>query len=112
MSLPYLTTPEDTGIPNTPNDLCAELGRELVRLCLNNEQPKDMCHDCAFRLGSDPNRSYTAHDALASLINDVEFICHHGEDRPCAGFQRAHELKCLSISDRSNKGQASLTEMA
>lgn len=95
MSLPYLTTPAETGIPNEPNDLCAQLGRELVRLFLNNEQPKDMCGDCAFRLGSDPNRSYTAHDALASLMNGVEFVCHHGEDRPCAGYQRALQLTNL-----------------
>lgn len=90
--LPYLTTDKGGGPPNEPNDLCAELGRELVRLCLNNEQPKEMCGDCAFRLGSDPNRSYTAHDALASLVNGVEFVCHHGEDRACAGYQRALQL--------------------
>lgn len=93
MTLPYLTTPEDTGIPNEPNDLCAELGREVVRLYLNNEQPEGMCGDCAFRLGSAPNRSVTAHDALASLINGDEFICHHGDDRPCAGFQRAKRIQ-------------------
>jgi hypothetical protein len=92
MLLPHLTTPDETGIPNTPNDLCAELGRELVRLYLKNEQPKDMCGDCAFRLGRDPNRSATAHDALACLVNGEEFWCHHGEDRPCAGYQRAKEI--------------------
>lgn len=92
MQIPFLTTPEDTGIPNEPKDLCAELGRELVRLCLHNEQPKDMCHDCAFRLGSDPNRSATAHDALMCLMEGVDFDCHHGDERPCAGFQRAKEL--------------------
>lgn len=92
MTLPYLTTPDGSGAPNEPNELCEQLGRELVRLCLNNEQPKEMCGDCAFRLGSDPNRSYTAHDALACLVNGDEFICHHGNDRPCAGFQRAKQL--------------------
>lgn len=64
----FLTTPENTRIANAPNDLCAELGSELVRLYLNNEQPKNMCGDCAFRLGSDPNRSATAHDALECLV--------------------------------------------
>ena len=92
MNLPFLITPEETGILNKPNELCAELGRQLVRLFLNNEQPTEMCHDCAFRLGSGPNRSYTAHDALACLMNGDEFMCHHGEDRACAGFQRARGI--------------------
>ena len=99
MILPYITTSEGKGEPNVPNDLCAELGRQLVRLCLNNEQPKDMCGDCAFRLGSDPNRSYTAHDALASLVNGDEFRCHHGADRLCAGFQRA-----LALTAKTQRG--------
>jgi hypothetical protein len=90
--LPYLTAAEGSGGPNVPNDLCSELGRDLVRLCLQNEQPADMCADCAFRLGSLPNMSYTAHDALAALVNDDEFVCHHGKNRPCAGFQRARQL--------------------
>jgi hypothetical protein len=90
MILPCLTS-EHGAVPNEPNELCAELGRELVRLCLSNEQPTEMCGDCAFRLGSVPNRSATAHDALAALVNGDNFICHHGENRPCAGFQRARE---------------------
>lgn len=89
---PFLTTPDETGIPNTTTPLTEELGRHLVRLALQNEQPKDMCGGCAFRLGSFANKSYTSHDALMCLVNDREFVCHHGEDRKCAGFQRAVEL--------------------
>ena len=87
----FITTPEETGIPNQPTELTTELGQHLVRLALGNEQPAGMCGDCAFRLGSEPNRSYTAHDALMCLIEGVEFECHHGEDRACAGFKRAKE---------------------
>jgi hypothetical protein len=72
----FATTPDETGIPNVPTDETAALGKELVRLVLGNEQPVHMCRDCAFRLGSEPNRSYTA---------------YHGEERRCAGFQRATE---------------------
>lgn len=89
---PFITTAEETGIPDTTTSLTEELGVHLVRLALHNEQPKDMCGDCAFRLGSFPNKSYTAHDALMCLVSDVEFECHHGEDRKCAGFQRAREI--------------------
>jgi len=92
VSFPFLTTPDETGIPNVPTPLTEELGQHLVRLALRGEQPAEMCGDCAFRLGSGPNRSYTAHDALMCLVQDVEFECHHGEDRECAGFQRALEL--------------------
>lgn len=81
---PFLTTPDETGILNHATDQTAEIGEHLVRLALGGEQPADMCADCAFRLGSFPNRSYTAHDALMCLISDGEFECHHGEDRPCA----------------------------
>lgn len=87
----FLTTPVDTGIPNGPTELTAALGRELVRLVLGNEQPPDMCRDCAFRLGSEPNQSYTAFDALKCVVEGIEFECHHGEERRCAGFARAIE---------------------
>lgn len=89
---PFLTTPDETGVPNTTTPLTEELGQHLVRLALRGEQPTEMCGGCAFRLGSFANRSYTSHDALMCLVSGEEFICHHGEDRQCAGFQRAIEL--------------------
>lgn len=93
MNAPFLTTPDETGIPNTTTPETEELGFHLVRLSLNGEQPKDMCGGCAFRLGSFANRSYTSHDALMCLVSGAEFECHHGESRQCAGFQRALELR-------------------
>lgn len=87
----FLTTPEESSVPNHATPETEEFGKHLVRLALGNEQPDSMCHGCAFRLGSFANRSYTAHDALMCLIEGVEFECHHGDNRPCAGFQRARE---------------------
>lgn len=85
------TTPEPTGILNEPTPETEEIGRELVRLALGNEQPESMCGNCAFRLGSNPNRSFTSYDALNCLLLKVPFFCHHGEDRLCAGYLRAKE---------------------
>lgn len=87
----FLTTPNETGIPNQTTPLTEEIGQHLVRLALGGEQPEGMCGGCAFRLGSFANRSYTSHDALMCLVSGKEFECHYGEDRPCAGFQRAAE---------------------
>jgi hypothetical protein len=86
-----ITTPEPTGIPNLPTPETEAIGRELIRLALDNEQPADMCVDCALRSGSEPNRSFTSYDVLQCLLADVPFFCHHGENRPCAGFERAKE---------------------
>lgn len=86
-----VTTPDETGIPNLPTPETEALGRELIRLTLGSEQPASMCGDCAFRNGSQANRSFTSYDVLQCLLNEEPFYCHHGEDRPCAGFARAKE---------------------
>ena len=79
----------DTGVPNLPSPQGAELGRELARLTdaaeaealaqFPNQLPR--CDDCAFRLGTPPNRSTaTLMDALKCVVEGVPFYCHKGVD--------------------------------
>jgi hypothetical protein len=70
---------------NLPTPEGRELGREMARLTGDPDEA-GCCHDCAFRLGTDPNGcGPTLMDALKCVVEGVPFNCHVNAG-PCAGF--------------------------
>lgn len=98
--LPYdYPKPAVPGQPCIENKPCAmgrELGAHLVRLTQGTEKQfyadspgyPQKCHDCAFRLGSEPNGMLpTVAAALKCVVEgDSFFHCHHGQELICTGY--------------------------
>lgn len=95
---------KETGVPNLPSDIGAELGAELARLTepelakLQKELPSvpPPCSECAFVKGTTPNRcGQTLMDAIKCVVEDEPFYCHKGVDdqaepeRLCTGYLAA-----------------------
>jgi hypothetical protein len=108
------TGPVDS-VPNLPSEEGARLGSELARLAdvAEERQRKDFpgqhprCVDCAFTLGTEPNRSLpTLMDAMKCVIEKVPFYCHKGiaddgqPKRLCVGY-----MVLLSEADTAERKQ-------
>ena len=94
--LPYpFSTPGVPGsnaVPNLPSSMGEELGKQLARFAdieaKAQPEARPRCDDCAFKLGTTPNRCLsTVADALKCVVEREPFFCHK-EDPPklCAGF--------------------------
>jgi hypothetical protein len=111
------STPSGPGdsVPNLPSEEGALWGRDLARLAdvaearqrnaFPDQHPR--CVDCAFTLGTEPNRSLpTLMDAMKCVIEKVPFYCHKGiadEGKPkrlCVGY-----MLLLSEADAAERKQ-------
>ena len=79
-----------TGVVNAPCEMGAQIGAELARLAAPAMETCGVtpCSDCAFRLGTPPNRSLaTVMDALKASAERTPFLCHTTrEPKACAGW--------------------------
>lgn len=64
------------------------------------------CADCAFRSGTDANRSQLVlHLVEMCLTGDQEFRCHHGDDPTpvCAGWKALIDSYAPANAQRGNR---------
>ena len=89
------------GVPNLPTRSGAEVGVSVAEIAERGKEQLvkkglalgKRCDDCAFTLGTRPNRSVsTLADAVKCVTEGIPFYCHKGDDpgtRLCGGFTDA-----------------------